>query len=140
MSRERRVVLKAYGAELVLTPPPDICRPRSKGPTNSRPSIRKYFMPGQFTNRANPEAHIKTTAPEIDHDTGGNWMLLLPASAQAGPSRGWGILQGQEPQDPDHWGGTFRLAGSIRWEARASPHPGHRGRVCAFDPQSRGDG
>ncbi|MEW5795417.1 MAG: cysteine synthase A [Candidatus Zixiibacteriota bacterium] len=69
MSLERRAILRAFGAELVLTP----------GPEGMRGAIRKveemgqspgYFVPSQFDNPANPEIHRKTTAPEIMNDLG----------------------------------------------------------------------
>ncbi len=71
MSIERRRLLKAFGAELVLTP-------GNRGMTGSIEEAEeicereKAFMPDQFNNPANPEIHFKTTGPEIWNDTGGN--------------------------------------------------------------------
>jgi cysteine synthase A len=65
MSLERRALLKAYGAELHLTPAADVMRgavERAQAICRENPSA---FMPQQFTNPANPEAHRRTTAPEI---------------------------------------------------------------------------
>jgi cysteine synthase A len=65
MSLERRALLKAYGAELHLTPAADVMRgavERAQAICRDNPSA---FMPQQFTNPANPEAHRRTTAPEI---------------------------------------------------------------------------
>ena len=65
MSLERRALLKAYGAELHLTPAADVMRgavERAQALVRENPDA---FMPQQFTNPANPEAHRRTTAPEI---------------------------------------------------------------------------
>jgi cysteine synthase A len=65
MSLERRALLKAYGAELHLTPAAEVMRgavERAQAICRDNPSA---FMPQQFTNPANPEAHRRTTAPEI---------------------------------------------------------------------------
>ena len=71
MSRERKLLLKAYGAELILTPGPDgmggaIARARAMAEADPR-----YFIPQQFENPANPEVHRNTTAEEIWRDTDG---------------------------------------------------------------------
>jgi len=65
MSLERRALLKAYGAELHLTPAADVMRgavERAQAICRESPDV---FMPQQFNNPANPEAHRRTTAPEI---------------------------------------------------------------------------
>jgi cysteine synthase A len=65
MSLERRALLKAYGAELHLTPAADVMRgavERAQAIVRENPNA---FMPQQFTNPANPDAHRRTTAPEI---------------------------------------------------------------------------
>jgi len=69
MSLERRAILKAFGAEIVLTPGPE----GMKGAIAKAAELasgRDFFMPSQFDNPANPEIHRKTTAVEIIHDLG----------------------------------------------------------------------
>jgi cysteine synthase len=72
MSLERRRVLAAFGAKLVLTPGPEGMKGAIKRAADIYESDRQhYFMPQQFENPANPEIHEKTTGPEIWNDTDG---------------------------------------------------------------------
>ncbi|MGX8698779.1 MAG: cysteine synthase A, partial [bacterium] len=71
MSRERRVLMSAYGAELVLTPGEKGMAGAIARAEELRRSIPGAVVAGQFTNPANPAAHYKTTGPEIWRDTGG---------------------------------------------------------------------
>jgi cysteine synthase A len=78
MSLERRRVLKAFGATLVLTPgdkgmPGAIARAEEIRAQNPK----HFFMPQQFTNPANPEVHFRTTGPEIWNDTDGQVDALV---------------------------------------------------------------
>src|SRR5512143_1697387 len=68
MSIERRKLLRAYGAELILTPGPDGMGGAIRK-AEELTSDPRYFMPQQFKNPANPEIHRKTTAEEIWRDT-----------------------------------------------------------------------
>jgi len=88
MSRERRAVLRAFGAELVLTPaaegmPGAIAR--AEALLAERPAA---FMPGQFDNPANPEVHFRTTAEEIWRDTGGRVDVLVAGVGTGGTLTG----------------------------------------------------
>ena len=65
MSLERRALLKAYGAELHLTPAADVMRGAIERATELAREIPRSFMPQQFNNPANVDAHFKTTGPEI---------------------------------------------------------------------------
>src|SRR5512145_2991133 len=72
MSKERRMLLRAYGAELVLTPGPDGMNGAiRKAEEIAASDPKKYFIPQQFKNPANPEIHRRTTAEEIWRGTGG---------------------------------------------------------------------
>lgn len=71
MSMERRMMLRAFGANLVLTPGAE----GMKGAINKAAELAEqdnFFMPQQFSNPANPAIHVKTTGPEIFEDTEGN--------------------------------------------------------------------
>ena len=71
MSIERRMLLRAYGAELILTPGPDGMPGAIAGPRRLAKADARYFMPQQFENPANPAIHRATTAEEVWRDTGG---------------------------------------------------------------------
>ncbi|MDX9992928.1 MAG: cysteine synthase A [Anaerolineales bacterium] len=91
MSKERRMLLRAYGAELVLTPGPEGMNgaiQRAEALVASNPE--KYFMPQQFQNPANPEIHRKTTAEEIWRDTDGQVDILVAGVGTGGTITGVG--------------------------------------------------
>ena len=77
MSIERRNLLAAMGAEVVLSPAADGMAGAIKKAQEIESSNKGSFMPMQFSNKANPEAHYKTTGPEIWKDTDGkiNWFI-----------------------------------------------------------------
>src|SRR3974377_1901271 len=77
MSLERRRVLAAFGAKLVLTPGPEGMKGAIAKASKIQASDPKhYFMPQQFENPANPDIHEKTTGPEIWNDTDGQVDIL----------------------------------------------------------------
>src|SRR5579883_1298563 len=88
MTVERRNLLKAYGAQVVLTPGAE-GMPGALRRANEIQSgaSGKYFMPQQFENPANPEIHRRTTAEEIWRDTDGAVDVVVSAVAPAGRSR-----------------------------------------------------
>jgi cysteine synthase len=98
MSKERRAVLRAYGAELILTPGPDgmagaIAKAEEIA---TRPN---HFMPQQFNNPANPEIHRRTTAEEIWNDTGGNVDILISGVGTGGTITGVGeVIKPRKPE------------------------------------------
>ncbi|HHX87232.1 MAG TPA: cysteine synthase A, partial [Firmicutes bacterium] len=88
MSKERRKLLKALGAELILTPGEEGMEGAVKQAAALASSDRCYFMPGQFKNPANPAAHRQTTGKEIWEDTGGQVDLLVAAVGTGGTITG----------------------------------------------------
>jgi cysteine synthase A len=97
-SMERRQVLRAFGAELILTP-------ASKGTAGARRKLQEilaehpdYFYVGQHVNPSNPKAHYRTTGPEIWSDTGGRVDVLVAALGTGGTICGAGrYLKEQKP-------------------------------------------
>jgi cysteine synthase A len=100
MSVERRMLLKAYGAELVLTPGPEGMGgaiARAEELVKSDPQT--YFMPQQFANPANPEIHRRTTAQEIWDDTDGKVDVVVSGVGTGGTITGVGqVLKQRKPE------------------------------------------
>ncbi|MEO7405019.1 MAG: cysteine synthase A [Burkholderiales bacterium] len=112
MSRERRALIRAYGAELVLTPAAEGAGgavKRAEEIVASDP--KKYFMPQQFENPANPDVHRRTTAEEIWRDTDGRADILISGVGTGGTISGVGqAIKARKP--------TFRC---VAVEPDASP-------------------
>ena len=98
MSRERKLLLKAYGARLILTPGPEgmggaIAKARELAENDP-----KYFIPQQFENPANPEIHRQTTAEEIWRDTDGQVDIVVSGIGTGGTITGIGeVLKAKKP-------------------------------------------
>ena len=88
MSRERIALLKAYGAEVVLTPGAQAMRGAMDKADELHRSIPGSIIAGQFTNPANPAAHEATTGPEIWRDTGGNVDFFVAGVGTGGTLTG----------------------------------------------------
>jgi cysteine synthase A len=98
-SKERRILLRAYGAELVLTPGPEGMGGAIKRAEELAASDpEKYFIPQQFKNPANPEIHRKTTAEEIWNDTDGKVDFVVAGIGTGGTITGVGeVLKARKP-------------------------------------------
>jgi len=99
MSKERRMLLRAYGAELILTPGPDgMGGAIRKAEELAASDPDKYFLPQQFKNPANPEIHRKTTAEEIWRDTDGKVDILVAGIGTGGTITGVGeVIKSRRP-------------------------------------------
>ncbi|RPJ24270.1 MAG: cysteine synthase A [Chloroflexi bacterium] len=123
MSKERRMLLRAYGAELVLTPGPDGMNGAiRKAEEIAATDPKKYFIPQQFNNPANPEIHRRTTAEEIWRDTDGKVDYLVAGIGTGGTITGVGeVIKSRKPSfkaiavEPD---ASPVLSGGVK-----GPHP-----------------
>jgi cysteine synthase A len=122
MSRERRILLRAYGAELVLTPGPEGMGGAIARAEQIAGSGPNYFMPQQFKNAANPEIHRHTTAEEIWRDTDGAVDFLVAGIGTGGTITGVSeVLKSRKPSfksiavEPD--------ASPILSGGKKGPHP-----------------
>jgi cysteine synthase len=98
MSVERRRLLKALGAELILTPAAEGMPGAVRKAEEIAASSSQYFMPQQFKNPANPDAHRKTTAEEIWRDTAGAVDIFVAGVGTGGTITGVGeVLKARKP-------------------------------------------
>jgi cysteine synthase len=111
MSKERRILLRAYGAELILTPGSEGMKGAITAAEEIAAADSRYFIPNQFQNPANPEIHRLTTAEEIWRDTDGRADILVAGIGTGGTITGVGeVLKSRKP--------TFKV---IAVEPDASP-------------------
>ena len=99
MSVERRQLMKAYGAELVLSEGTKGMKGASAKADELAASIPDSFIPGQFVNPANPKAHFETTGPEIYADTDGEVDIFVAGVGTGGTITGVGeYLKSKKPE------------------------------------------
>jgi len=122
MSKERRMLLRAYGAELVLTPGAERMQGAIKKAEEMAAADQRYFIPQQFENPANPEVHRRTTAEEIWRDTDGKADFLVSGIGTGGTITGVGeVIKARKPSfkcvavEPD--------ASPVLSGGKAGPHP-----------------
>lgn len=122
MSHERKMLLRAFGAELILTPGSEGMVGSINAAKELASTDPRYFIPNQFENPANPETHRRTTAQEIWRDTDGQVDLLVAGIGTGGTITGAGeILKELRPElkcvavEPD---GSPILSGGVK-----GPHP-----------------
>lgn len=98
MSKERRALLRAYGAELILTPGPEGMGGAIKKAEELVTANPNYFMPQQFKNPANPEIHRQTTAEELWRDTDGQVDIVVAGVGTGGTITGIAeVLKARKP-------------------------------------------
>lgn len=122
MSRERKLLLKAYGADLILTPGPDGMGGAIKRAEEMAAADTRYFVPQQFENPANPAIHRSTTGEEIWRDTDGQVDIFVAGVGTGGTVTGVGeTLKARNPAvkiiavEPD---ASPVLSGGVK-----GPHP-----------------
>jgi len=122
MSKERRALLRAYGAELILTPGSERMPGAIKKAQEMAAADSRYFIPQQFENPANPEVHRRTTAEEIWSDTDGKADILISGIGTGGTITGVGeVLKARKP--------SFRCvavepeASAVLSGGQPGPHP-----------------
>lgn len=99
MSVERRNILKAYGAEIVLTEGAKGMKGAIAKADELAKEIPNSFIPGQFVNPANPEAHRSTTGPEVWNDTDGEVDIFIAGVGTGGTLTGIGeYLKSKKPE------------------------------------------
>ena len=98
MSKERRTLLRAYGAELILTPGSEGMAGAIRRAEELAASDSRYLIPQQFKNPANPEIHRRTTAEEIWRDTEGRADILVSGVGTGGTITGVGeVIKARKP-------------------------------------------
>jgi len=122
MSIERRALLRAFGADLVLTPGSEGMLGAVKKATEIAESDPKYFMPQQFNNPANPEIHRRTTAEELWRDTDGKIDILCSGVGTGGTITG--VSEVLKARKPEFKAVAVEPADSpFLSEGRKGPHP-----------------
>ena len=98
MSKERRILLRAYGAKLILTPGSEGMPGAMRKAEELAAKDSRYYVPMQFTNPANPEIHRQTTAEEIWRDTDGKVDMVVAGIGTGGTITGIGeVLKSRKP-------------------------------------------
>ncbi len=99
MSQERRKIIRAYGAELELTPADEGMKGAIRRAEELASGLQKSFIPSQFTNQANPQAHRDNTAEEIWNDTDGTLAAFVAGVGTGGTVTGTGEKLKQKRSD-----------------------------------------
>ena len=111
MSVERRQLMKAYGAELVLSEGAKGMKGAIAKADELAKEIPNSFIPGQFVNPANPQAHIETTGPEIWDDTDGKVDIFVAGVGTGGTVTGVGKYLKSKNPDVKGTAGAHKIQG-----------------------------
>lgn len=122
MSVERRAIVQAYGAQVVLTPGKEGMAGAIAKANELHHSIPGSFIPGQFDNPANPQAHLLTTAEEIWSDTDGQVDLFVAGVGTGGTVSG--VAEGLKRHNPHvHVVAVEPATSAVLFGQPAGPHP-----------------
>lgn len=133
MSRERQLLMKAYGAQLVLTPGAGGMAAAIAKAEQLHAQLPGSFLAGQFVNPANPQAHYQTTGPEIWEDCGGQVDLFVAGIGTGGTITGVGkYLREKNPQVEIL--GVEPADSPVLTQGRSGPH-GIQGIGAGFVPE-----
>lgn len=133
MSKERRDLLKAYGAEIVLTEGDKGMAGAIAKAEELAASIPGSFVPGQFDNPANPQAHYDTTGPELWDQTGGGLDMFVAGTGTGGTLTGTGrFLREKKPEIQIV--GVEPAGSPVLTQGKSGPH-GLQGMGAGFIPK-----
>lgn len=133
MSQERRELLKAYGAQIVLTEGAKGMAGAIEKARELAASIPGSFIPGQFENPANPQAHYESTGPELWEQSGGDLDIFVAGTGTGGTLTGTGRLL-REKKPSVQLVGVEPAGSPVLTQGKAGPH-GLQGMGAGFVPK-----